>query len=125
MLKQTGEVRDLLLFLLGGLENLEGAQQALVDAHHGACVVELAAVVGRGEESHELALAEELVAILDDLVSTADQIHVVLLQEPRNDVGTECERDTAIVFTPAGDVLVGVGPEQIAEKTAVGDLIGC
>lgn len=46
----------------------------------------------------------------------------MLLQESRDNVGAECEGDTAVVFAPAGDVLVGVRPEQIAEKTAVGDL---
>lgn len=59
---------DVLLLLLGRFENLfgkglavgnqrlwqrhsnlEGTQQTLVDAHHGARVVELAAVVGRAE----------------------------------------------------------------------------
>lgn len=120
-----GCVEDLLLLLLRRLEDLEGAQQTLIYAHHRAGVVELAAVVGRREEGHKLALAEELVAVLDDLVSTADQIHVVLLQESRDHVGAKGEANTAIVFAPPGDVLVGVGPKQIAEKTAVRDLSIC
>lgn len=114
--------RDLLLLLLRRLENLEGAQQALVHTHHCASVVELSAVVGRREQRDQLTLAKELVAVLDDLVSSADQIHVVLLQETRYNVGAEGEGDTAIVFAPACDVLIRIRPEQIAEKTAVGDL---
>lgn len=55
-------------------------------------------------------------------MSTANQVHVVLLQEPRDDIGAEGERDTSVVFAPPRDVLVGIGPEQVAEKTAVGDL---
>lgn len=114
--------RDLLLLLFGRLENLERAEQALVHTHHRTGVVELATVVGCREQRDQLAFAKELVAVLDDLVSSADQIHVVLLQESRNDVGTEGEGDTAIVFTPACDVLVRIRPEQIAEKTAIGNL---
>ena len=52
------------------LEDLEGAHERLVDGHHGTGVVELAAVVGRREESDQLALREELVAVLHHL---ADQ----------------------------------------------------
>ena len=55
-------------------------------------------------------------------MSTADQVHVVFLQEARYNVWTESERDTTVVFTPAGDILIRVRPEQIAKETAVGDL---
>jgi hypothetical protein len=64
-----------------GLTYLEGAEQALVDAHHGTCIVEFTTVVGRTEQCDELALGEELVAILHNLVSSAYQIHIVFLQE--------------------------------------------
>jgi hypothetical protein len=102
--------------------NLERAEQTFIHAHHGAGVVELAAVVGRAEQRNELALGEELVAILDDLVGTANEVHVVFLEEARDDVWTKGERDTAVVLGPAGDILVWIGPEEIAEKAAVGDL---
>jgi len=46
----------------------------------------------------------------------------MLLQEARYNIWTKGEGDTTVVFTPAGDVFIRVGPEQIAEKTAVGDL---
>ena len=46
---------------------------------------------------------------------SADQIHVVLLQKARDDVGSEGERNTSIIFTPASDILVWVGPEEITE----------
>lgn len=116
---------NLLLLLLSRLENLERAQQALVYAHHRTSVVELATVVGCREKGDKLALAEELVSVLDDLVSTANEVHVVLLEEARDNVGSESERDTAIVLAPACDVLIRVRPKQIAEKTAVGDLKLC
>jgi hypothetical protein len=47
--------------------HLEGAHERLVDAHHGARVVELAAVVGRAEDGDQLPLCEELVPILHHL----------------------------------------------------------
>ncbi len=55
------------LFHVGRLEDLEAAHEGFVDAHEGAGVVELAAVVGGAEDSHELAFGEELVPVLDDL----------------------------------------------------------
>lgn len=115
-------LKDILLLLLCRLQNLEGAEQALVDTHHGASIVELAAVVGCAEQGDELALGEELVAVLDDLVGTTDEVHVVLLQEAGNDIGTKGEGDTTVVFAPASYVLVGIGPEQVTEETAVGNL---
>jgi hypothetical protein len=59
--------------------NLEGTQQALVDAHHGTSVVELATVVGGAEQSDQLPLGKELVAVFDNLMGSANEIHVVLL----------------------------------------------
>lgn len=56
-------------------------------------------------------------------MSSAYQIHVMLLQESRNDIGTECEGYTTIVFAPTGDIFVGIRPEEIAEETTVRDLI--
>jgi hypothetical protein len=55
-------------------------------------------------------------------MGSADKIHVVLLEEARYDIWAECERDTSVVFAPARDILVRVGPEEIAEETAVRNL---
>lgn len=104
-----------LLLLFGRLQDLEGAQKGLVYTHHRSSVVEFATVVWSGEEGDELALGEELVTILHDLMSTAYQVHIVFLQEAGNDIGSEGERHAAIVFTPACDIFIWVRPEQIAE----------
>jgi len=69
-----------------------------------------------------LALREELVTIFNDLMSTADEVHVMLLKEPRDHVWTEGEAHTSVVLTPSRDVFVGVGPQKIAEESTVGDL---
>lgn len=58
---------------------LERAEQRLVNAHHCTSVVELSTVVGCAEEGDQLALGKELVTVFDDLVGTADQIHIVFL----------------------------------------------
>ena len=70
-----------------------------------------------------MTLRKELVAILDDLMSTTDQIHIMLLQKSRDDVGAKSKRDTSVIFAPSGNILVRVRPQQVAEKTTVGNLI--
>lgn len=45
-----------------------------------------------------------------------NEVHVVFLEEARYDVRAEGEGDAAVVFGPACDVLVGVGPEEVAEE---------
>ena len=118
-------IASLLLLLLGRLQDLERAQQTLIHTHHSPSVVELAAVVWCREQRDELALAKELVPVLDDLMRTAYQVHIVLLQEAGHDVWAEGEGNTSIVFAPAGDVLVRIRPQQIAEQSTVRDLSHC
>lgn len=55
-------------------------------------------------------------------MGTTDQVHVVLLQESRDNVGAKSKRDTSVIFAPPSDILIGVGPQQVTEKTAVGNL---
>jgi len=69
-----------------------------------------------------LTLGEELVAVLDNLMGTANEVHVVFLQEARHHIRAEGEGNTTVVLTPSRDILVGVGPQQVAEEPAVGDL---
>lgn len=70
------------MWLLGnGSTHLERTKEAFVNAHHCAGVVEFSAVIRCAEQRHELPLGEEFITILDDLVRTAYQVHVVLLQE--------------------------------------------
>ena len=116
------KILDLLLFLLCRLENLERAKQTLIYAHHSAGIVKLATVVWCTEQSNELPLRKEFVAILDHLMCSADKVHVVLLQETGDDIGTKCEGHATIVFTPTCDVLVLIRPQKVTKKAAVGNL---
>lgn len=111
-----------LLFFLRWFQYLKGAQQALVHAHHGAGIVEFTTVVRGGEQGDQLPLRKELVSVLYDLMGPANEIHVMFLQEPRNHIGAEGEGYATIVFAPASDILVWVGPEQVAEQTTVGNI---
>ena len=110
------------LLLLGGLEDLERAHQRVVHTHHRTRVVELAAVVGRTEDRDQLALGEEFVTVLDDLVRAADEVEVVSAQELSHHVLAKGEGHTTVVLSPAHDVFVGVGPQQVAQQTRVGDI---
>jgi hypothetical protein len=93
---------------------LERAEQALVDTHHSTGIVKLATVIGRTEQRDQLTLGEELVAVFHNLMRTANQVHVMLLQKARDYVRAKSERHTAIVLTPAGNVLIRIGPQKIA-----------
>ena len=55
------------------------AQESLVDTHHRSCVIEFALVIRCAPECDELPVREELVSVLDDLVSSDNKIHVVFL----------------------------------------------
>lgn len=77
----------------------------------------LSTIVWSRKQSDELSLCEKLVSVLYDLMRSADQIHVVLLQKARDDIGSECKRDTSIIFAPASDILVRIGPEQVAKQS--------
>merc|ERR1719229_400622 len=108
---------------LGGrFENLETAHECLVNAHHCPGVIELSEVIRSGEEGDQLTSGKEFVTILNDLVGSADQVEVVLVEEFRHDVRSEGVGHTPVVLTPTGNVLVGVGPQKVAKEARVGDV---
>ena len=53
---------------------------------------------------------------------SANKIHVVLLQEAGHNIGTKGEGDTSVVLTPASDIFVGIGPQEIAKQAAIRNL---
>lgn len=46
---------------------LKGAHEGLVHTHHAACIVKLPAVVGGGEQRHQLSLGKELITVFNNL----------------------------------------------------------
>lgn len=73
------------------LTYLERAHESLVDTHHRTSVVKLATVVGRREESDELAFGEEFVAVLHHLMRATYEVQVVLVQVLGHHLRTERE----------------------------------
>ena len=112
------------LSLFSWLEDLERTHQSFVYTHHSTRIVEFTAVVGSRKERHQLAPGKELVAVLHDLVGTANEIEVVLVQELSHNVFAKGERDTPVVLAPSVNFLVGVRPEKIAQEARVGDIGG-
>jgi hypothetical protein len=55
-------------------------------------------------------------------MGAADEVEVVSAQELSHHVLAEGERHAAVVLAPAHDVLVGVGPQQVAQQAGVGDV---
>jgi hypothetical protein len=62
------------LSLFGWLQNLERAHERFVDTHHSTCIIEFTTVIWSREESNKLPPSEKLVAVLNDLMGTANQI---------------------------------------------------
>lgn len=60
--------------------------------------------------------ALHLDSLLYHLVGSADEVQVVAVEELADHISSECERDAAVVLSPALDVLVWVRPQQIAEE---------
>lgn len=50
-------------------------------------------------------------------MSSAYQVQVVSIEEFGDDVGSEGKRDSPVVLSPALNVLVRVGPEEVAQET--------
>ena len=65
---------------------------------------------------------EEFVTIFNDLVSAANQVHIVLLQKPGDNVGAKSERDAAIILTPASNIFIWIRPQQVTEQATIWDL---
>jgi len=118
--KQKRNLHITASLLLDGLKDFEAAHQGFIDGHHGSSVVELATVVRRAEECDELPLSKEFITIFYNLVSPANQIEVLLLQEAGNDVRAEDEGDATVVLCPASNVFVRISPEKITDHAIIG-----
>ncbi len=46
----------------------------------------------------------------------ANEIQIMLVQELLHDIGAKCEGDAAIALAPPRRVLVGIGPQKIAQQ---------
>ena len=110
------------LSLICWFEDLKAAHESLVHGHHRTGVVKLAAVIWRTKQCYKLATLEEFVAVLDDLMRSADQIDVVLLIELAHDVLSESETNATVIITVVFNSSLRVGPQQVTEETRVGHI---
>merc|ERR1719229_68317 len=101
-------------FLISRLQYLKRAHQSLVYRHHCTRIVKFAAIVWCTEEGDQLALGEEFVSIFNNLMSSAYQIKIMLVQELCHNFCSKCKADSSIVFTPAHRFLVRIRPQQVA-----------
>ena len=53
---------------------------------------------------------------MTNLVGSAYQVQVVLVQELRNNVRPKGEGDTSVVLPPGGDPLLRITPDQVTEE---------
>jgi len=97
-----------LLLLLRRLQNLEAAHQSVINRHHCPSVIKLSAVVRSAEQGHQLSLCKELVAILYNLMSSADQIYVMFLVKSCHNFLAECETNSSVILSPTLDIFVRI-----------------
>lgn len=69
---------------------------------------------------HEIYIFSESFCIFQvqsgDLVRSADEVQIVAVEELADHVGSEGEGDAAIVLSPALNVFIRVGPQQVAQQ---------
>lgn len=80
---------------------MERAHERVIDRHHGAGVVEFAAVIGGGKDGHQFPTGKELVPVFHHLVGAHDEIQIVPTQELAHHVPAKGEGNTAVILSPA------------------------
>jgi hypothetical protein len=103
---------------------LEGTGQILLDSHHGPAVVELAAVVRSREYGDQLFFGEELVAILDDLMGSANEVELVFPQKGGYYVASEHVAHSSLGLSPHLYTGLRVCPQKIAQKPRIRNIGG-
>jgi len=106
--------RHMLTLGFSWFENLKGANKIFVHRQHSTGVVKLAAIIGSGEYCDEATIRKELVAVLNHLVGSANEIKAMLFQELAHHILSKCERYSTIIFAPASLIPQRVAPQQIA-----------
>jgi len=94
----------------------------LVDLHYGSFVTAAVAVVGSGEDRHDVALVRPVVPVHDELMGARDSCQVIGVVELLGDVLAEAVAGTSGRDTPTAAV-IGVGPKQITDGALVGSLL--
>jgi len=104
------------------LEESKPASQVLRHLHEAGVVLEHSAVVWCAEDGHEVAVREELVAVVHDHVAASYKIDIVLPTEILDNIFVKGEAHTSLVLLPVIISALGVRPEQVTEQPCIGDI---
>lgn len=94
-IKLTDLSSNPLLFMGWGSNDLEGANELLINIHDGPCVVKLTAIIWRREQGDESSAGLKLVPILDYLMGSTNQVQIVLCQKLGQHIWSESIRHTS------------------------------
>ena len=101
----------------------EFAHEILVDIHYSRVIVKVSTIILGAEYSHELLiLAEEAIAIFHHLMSTTNEIKIMLLQELLKLLASKNVPTSSLILFPVAYLLIGIIPKQISDDTTVGDI---
>jgi hypothetical protein len=116
---------------------LEWAHERFINGEHGTSIIKFATVIWRREQSDQLPLAEELIAVFDDLkfltlqkhfssfynvthlVCSANQVKIMLLKKLGHNIRSKSETDATLVLVPTSDVFVRVRPQQVTDQASI------
>ena len=107
--------------LLCCLQYLEWAHQWLIHAHHRSWILKFPTVVWCTEHCHKLPFCEKFISFFYNLVSSTNQINVVIVQELRYNIASKDKADSSFVLAPTWHAFLWVRPQQITKKTLIWD----
>ena len=78
-----------LLCPVSTFDDLEGADEILVDEKHARGIVEFSAILRRRKNSYTAPIGTKFIPIFHDLMSSGDKIQVLLFKELVNNIGAK------------------------------------
>ena len=108
------------IFLGVTLKGNKLTHKVLVYIHDSGIIIKVSTIIFGTENGYQLlVLAEEAIPIFHYLVTSANQIKVVSLQELLQLFLSEDEPTASLIFFPVASVFIRVVPEEVRHQTAV------
>lgn len=104
------------------LEYHEATSQVLSHFHQAPVVFKHSAVVGGAEDGHQLPIGEELIAIINHKMTSANEINFIFVTEIFHNLLIEGEADSSLILFPVNIGLLGVTPEEITKQASIRDV---
>ena len=109
-----------LVFLCVSLKRNKLAHKVLVYIHDSGIIIEVSAIVFGAENGHKLlVLSKESVAILHDLMASANQVKVEFLQKLLKLLSSENKSTASLVLFPVTGIFFRVIPEEVSNESAI------